>query len=46
VVYSIGTRILLAWSTRDPLEEVIDEVKELEFSIKKAVTKPRVEMKI
>jgi len=41
VVYSIVTRILLAWSTRDPLEEFIDEVKELEFSIKKAVTKPR-----
>lgn len=41
MAYSIVTRILLAWSTRDPLEEFIDEVKELEFSIKKAVTKPR-----
>jgi hypothetical protein len=41
VAYSIVTRILLAWSTRDPLEEFIGEVKELEFSIKEAVTKPR-----
>ena len=35
------TRILLAWSTRAPLEKFIDKVKELELSIKKAVTKPR-----
>jgi hypothetical protein len=41
VVDSIVTRILLAWSTRAPLEKFIDEVKELELSIKKAVTKPR-----
>jgi hypothetical protein len=41
VVYNTVTRILLSWSTRDPLEEFIDEVKELELSIKEAVTKPR-----
>jgi hypothetical protein len=41
VVYNIVTRILLSWSTRDPLEEFIDEVKELELSIKEAVTKPQ-----
>jgi hypothetical protein len=40
VVYIIVTRILLSWSTRDPLEEFIDEVKELELSIKEAGTKP------
>ena len=41
MVGSIVTRILLAWSTRAPLEKFIDKVKELELSIKKAVTKPR-----
>jgi hypothetical protein len=41
VVYNIVTRILLAWSTRDPLEEFIDGVMELELSIKKAVAKSR-----
>jgi hypothetical protein len=41
VVYNTVTRILLAWSTRNPLEEFIDEVKEPELSIEKVATKPR-----